>query len=73
MLEDTKNVIAAYPYGDTHQVQILAKKTGVFTKDSIKKLIEKNKKFKVTDFSKTNPPKDQAVRTKKGAGARTRL
>lgn len=51
MLEKNGDVIAAYPHGDTGSVHVLAKSAGVFTKDSIAKVIDANKKFTVKDFA----------------------
>ncbi len=51
MLEKKEGVIVAYPHGDTHKVFVRASKSGVFSKDSATKLIQKDRRFKVKAFS----------------------
>jgi hypothetical protein len=50
MLEKTDGIIAAYPHGDSHKVQVRASKAGALSKDSAAKLIQGDSRFKVTAF-----------------------
>lgn len=52
MLEESKDVIAAYPHGDTGDVEIHVSKAGVYTKASVTELIESDDDFTVRSFSK---------------------
>ncbi len=44
--------MAAHPYGDTHLVTVLTKAADGLTEESAKKLLEGNKDFKLTKFTK---------------------
>ena len=65
MLEKKKGVIAAFPFGDTKKVEVLSSKKDLFTKASVAKLIETNKKFKVTSFSKQVVAKSKKKKNRK--------
>ena len=50
MLEKESGVLVALPHGDTGQVEVWSNKRGALTKNSVKKIIEINKDFKVIGF-----------------------
>ncbi len=52
MLEKEPGVLVALPHGDTGHVEVWSSKRGALTKNSVEKIIELNKKFKVTGFKR---------------------
>ena len=50
MLEKESGVLVALPHGDTGHVEVWSDERGALTKNSVKKIIEINKDFKVIGF-----------------------
>lgn len=47
-----EGVVAAHPFGDTHKVLVLTKAADGLTEESVKKLLDGMKDFKLTKFAK---------------------
>ncbi len=46
------NVIAAYPYGDRHTVEIYTKKADALTEKAVKGALKKKKNFEVVAYKR---------------------
>lgn len=70
MFEKHDGIVAAYPDGESGVVEVHSQKADAVTEPTAKKLVEKNKKFKVTSFekqvvAKAKPPAEQRAKPKR--------